>query len=246
MREKNKMKLTIIGRNGPFPKENEATSGYLLKTKDKTVIIDMGSGVFSRIQTIISPESVDAVFISHFHADHSADMPIFAYYLQQLEKSGSFNGKIKVYCPKSECLLYNYIKSFKYFDIINVEEETVAVGGTKFEFFKMKHPEISYGVKISDGKSVFAYTGDTNECESISKLIKNADVALMDGGLTENDYSTAAPHLSMKKCVEYGEKLAKRTVITHINPKYTEEEIYEDTGEKGKWEIAQTGKVYDF
>lgn len=238
------MKLTVLGKYGPYPKAGGATSGYLLKTKDKNIVLDMGSGTFSRLLEFIRPETIDALVISHFHADHSTDIPIFAYYLQNLENRGLFEGKIKMYCPVSDCELYKYISSFKYFDIINVSGGAIELGQTKLEFYEMKHPEKCCGVKVSDGERVFSYTGDTNEYTSLQNLFDGADVVLADGGLLEKDYKESSSHLSVKKCVEKSEKWGNRLIISHLCPAYTDDEILNETGKKGKWEIAQERKEY--
>ena len=95
------MLLRIIGECGPYPKPLGATSCYLLETENNKIVLDMGSGAFSKLSDIVKPEEISAIVISHFHADHSADLAIFAYYLQQLEKRGRFSGSIPLYCPRS-------------------------------------------------------------------------------------------------------------------------------------------------
>ena len=238
------MKLTVLGKYGPYPKAGGATSGYLLKTNDKIVVLDMGSGTFSRLSEIIRPETIDALIVSHFHADHAADIPIFAYYLQNLENRGLFKGKIKMYCPFSDCALYKYISSFKYFDIINVSGGAINFGQTRLEFFEMKHPEKCFGVKVSDGERVFSYTGDTNECPSLRDLFAGADAVIADGGLLEKDYKESSPHLSVKKCVEKSKKWGNRLIISHLCPAYTDDEIMNEAGIGDKWEIAEERKEY--
>ncbi len=239
------MKLTVLGKYGPFPPENGATSGYLLETKNAAFVLDMGSGVFSRLEERMPPEEIDCLIISHFHHDHSSDVPIFGYYLQQLEKRGKFNRKIKVFCPESEREICSLLSSSKFFDVEYVDGGEREFNGVKLTFFKMKHPEQCYGVNIvADGKS-FSYTGDTNVCASVDELYKRADVVLIDGGLIEADWNDNAPHLSVEKCVAYGNKWGNKSIISHINPLYNEEKIIENTGRKGEWTIAEEGKSYD-
>ena len=240
------MKLTVLGKYGPFPKAGGATSGYLLEAENKKMLLDLGAGVFSKFEKFAAPETVDAIVITHFHFDHSSDALIFAYYLQQLENRGLFDRKIKLFCPKSENPLCKAICDFKYFDVRYIEEEEFSDIGLKFSFYPMKHPELCYGVKISDGKSVFAYTGDTNECPSVEKLFKNSDLVLADGGLLERDRKENSPHLSVEKCVEYGKKFNVKTIISHINPLYSEAEILKSAGIDERWKIAEEGNSYDF
>ena len=255
------MKLTVLGKYGPYPAVGGATSGYLLETEKASFVLDMGSGVFSRLEGKIAPEKVDCIIISHFHADHCADLPILGYYLQRLDKSGKINGKIKVFCPKSDREICSSISRSKYFDVTVVEEKEYEFRGVKLRFFKTNHPETCYGVNITEttNQSVatdknditgdemsFSYTGDTNVCPAAEELFKRAKVVLADGGLLERDRSESSPHLSVEKCVEYSNKWGNKLIISHICPSYDSEEIIKCAGRKGEWTIAEEGKSYDF
>ena len=60
------MKLTVLGKYGPFPRPNGGTSSYLLQVDGKNILIDCGAGAFSRLTNIIKPEEIDVIFLSHF------------------------------------------------------------------------------------------------------------------------------------------------------------------------------------
>ena len=70
------MKLTVIGSWSGYPKANEASSGYLLQHEDYHLLLDCGSGVLSKLQNILAPEQLNGVFITHYHADHIADIGV--------------------------------------------------------------------------------------------------------------------------------------------------------------------------
>lgn len=240
------MKLTVLGKYGPFPPAGGATSGYLLEADDKKIVLDCGSGVFSRLSGKVAPETVDGIIISHFHADHAADVPVFAYYLQQLEKGGSFDKKIKMFCPKSDNALCAYVSSFKYFDIEYVDEGEYSFRGMKLRFYKTLHPELCYGVNVSVGDKSFSYTGDTNLCPAVDKLYNGADLVLADGGFLERDRNENSPHMSVENCIEYSKKQGNKSIISHICPLYEREEILKIAGSDERWEIAEEGKSYGF
>ena len=110
------MDLTVLGNVGPYPLKGQATSGYLLQTKNKNVVLDMGSGVFSNLCKRLAPNSVNAIIISHTHFDHISDLGVFCYYLQfNSDKSAP---KIKLYVPELQnpiinAQLYNTILSLR-------------------------------------------------------------------------------------------------------------------------------------
>jgi len=77
--------LQILGSGGPIADDGRASSGYLVWIDGKSrFLIDAGGGVFLRFAEAGGNFSeLDFIGISHFHADHSAD-------LAALLKSGNF------------------------------------------------------------------------------------------------------------------------------------------------------------
>ena len=77
--------LQILGSGGPIADDGRASSGYLVWIDGKSrFLIDAGGGVFLRFAEAGGNFSeLDWIGISHFHADHSAD-------LVALLKSGYF------------------------------------------------------------------------------------------------------------------------------------------------------------
>src|SRR6266567_3409890 len=68
------MDLTIVGCSGSFPGPDGPASCYLVTADGFRLIIDLGNGAFGGLQRFADPAGVDAVLISHLHADHCLDM----------------------------------------------------------------------------------------------------------------------------------------------------------------------------
>ena len=64
---------------GRVPKPNEATSSFLIEHDGFHCLVDCGSGVLSSLQNYLPLENIDAVVISHYHADHIADLGSLQY-----------------------------------------------------------------------------------------------------------------------------------------------------------------------
>ena len=80
------MKLTVLGKYGPYAPAHGATSGYLLENGGKNLLLDMGSGVLARLQEFIVPEQLDGIIISHVHYDHINDLFLYRYMLERLRR----------------------------------------------------------------------------------------------------------------------------------------------------------------
>jgi ribonuclease BN (tRNA processing enzyme) len=68
------MRLTILGSSGGYSGPNNPTSGFLLETAGTRLWIDAGHGTFSSLQRATDWLGVDAVVVSHVHADHCVDL----------------------------------------------------------------------------------------------------------------------------------------------------------------------------
>lgn len=66
--------LTVLGTASPHPGPDRPSSGYLLRGGGAEVWVDAGFGTFAELRRHTDPARIDAVWISHLHADHSADL----------------------------------------------------------------------------------------------------------------------------------------------------------------------------
>ena len=75
------MELTILGKSPAMPDAGGAQSGYLITHDGYALLLDCGSGVFAELRASADPTAVDAVLISHLHADHVVDVLPFGFAL---------------------------------------------------------------------------------------------------------------------------------------------------------------------
>lgn len=77
------MRLTVVGCSGSYPGPDSPASCYLLEAEapDETggtrtwrLLLDLGSGALGALQRYVDPLTVDAVLLSHLHADHCLDL----------------------------------------------------------------------------------------------------------------------------------------------------------------------------
>ena len=72
------VRLTVIGCSGSYPGPDSPASCYLLEQEHEgrtwRVLMDLGSGALGALQRYVDPLSIDAVLLSHLHADHCLDL----------------------------------------------------------------------------------------------------------------------------------------------------------------------------
>src|SRR5690348_2822565 len=70
------MQLRILGSSGGWPAAGNPCSGYLVSAAGTQVWVDAGSGTLGALLAQGSLSDVDALWISHLHPDHCADLPV--------------------------------------------------------------------------------------------------------------------------------------------------------------------------
>ena len=68
----------MLGKSPAMPDADGAHSGYLIRHAGFTLLLECGSGVFAKLRGVCDPAEVDAVLISHLHADHMLDLLPFS------------------------------------------------------------------------------------------------------------------------------------------------------------------------
>ena len=72
------MRLTVIGCSGSYPGPESSASCYLLEAEHDgrtwRVLLDLGNGALGSLQRYADATAIDAVFLSHLHADHCLDL----------------------------------------------------------------------------------------------------------------------------------------------------------------------------
>jgi ribonuclease BN (tRNA processing enzyme) len=68
------MRLTVLGACGAWPSAGQACSGFLLEHENFRLVVDLGYATMPRLLQHVEPGQVDAVFVSHQHPDHCADL----------------------------------------------------------------------------------------------------------------------------------------------------------------------------
>ncbi len=68
------VRLTVLGACGAWPEAGSACSGFLLEHQGFQLAIDLGYATVPRLFELTTADRLDAVFISHGHPDHCADL----------------------------------------------------------------------------------------------------------------------------------------------------------------------------
>ena len=209
------MKLHLLGVNGPFPESNSATSGYLLEVGTNLFQLDLGSGTLALLTALTAPESLSALFISHWHYDHTADLPVLMYRLQALARALPVFGPADTSSP-----VFQLITASPSFPFTEVKPgDHFVIGSASIAVTDARHPVPAVGYRITHGEKSFGYTGDTNTLSSLAADFDHCRLLLADGLFTSAAWSEDKPHLSAELAAQLAaETHAEELIITHLNP----------------------------
>jgi ribonuclease BN (tRNA processing enzyme) len=178
------------------------------------------------LQRYLAPRELDAVLLTHLHADHCLDvcglyvalrydptgtrsdlMPIYG-------PSGTLRRLIDAYGPEHEGSLERVFAVAEWTD-----GDPVAIGPFRVLPLRVNHPVEAYGLRIEapDG-TVLAYTGDTDTCPSLIPLASGADLLLAEAAFQEErDDAVRGVHLTGRRAGQVAvDAGARRLVLTHL------------------------------
>lgn len=214
------MELKILGMYGPYGKAGVgAASGYLVKQNDTTLLLDMGSGVLSRLINEIDIATLSGIFISHLHYDHTSDLLPFRYLLEER------NLPMTIYTHKEDSAWYKILFDHPLFNIVNIDENaSVLLGDLHLSFFLMNHPITNYAIRIVGDKTL-VYTGDTTYCDNIYNAISGADCVIAD---CSKPPTFIGGHMSATTAIELHKKSGVRIIASHLSPDYSPDKLFAD------------------
>jgi ribonuclease BN (tRNA processing enzyme) len=213
-----KMKLTVIGQWGGYPKAGEASTGYLLQHNDYNLLIDCGSGVLSHLQHHVEATDLDAVLLSHYHPDHVADIGVLQHALLIQYFLGKNKGTLPVYTHRED---QRGFETITYKDLMKAheykEDSSLSIGPFTVTFVKTMHPVPCYGMRIeADGKALF-YTADSAYREEFVSFGQDADVLLCECNFYGGMNSSNAGHMTSLDAGKLAHKTnAGKLILTHL------------------------------
>jgi ribonuclease BN (tRNA processing enzyme) len=262
------LRITVLGKSPSWQDAGGACSGYLIETDGTKVLLDCGNGVFGKLRERADYTEVDAVVISHLHADHFLDLVPFSYALiyapkQQPVPVHIWNGTDEpanprlIAPPGAQETFRRVVGAWGNDDLIEsafrIEEyeagDRVEVGDIWFGFHPVPHFVETFAVRIgsaSGGEVV--YSADTRPGGEIVEAAEGADLLIIEGTLPRPERTGHRGHLTPEEAGEHAREAgAKRVVITHISDELGDEWARGE-GEKGfggPVEIAREGAVYE-
>lgn len=220
-------RLYAAGSSSAISRPGRANSCYLLQTGSASIVFDMGSGAFSQLRRALDFHALDAVVISHMHADHFIDLIQLRYALRyEIVRSS----RLPVYLPAGgKRALTHIVQPLKetpdfFGGCFELHEyaagEALHIGDASLTFAPTVHYVPAYAIRVESPAGTFAYSADTAPCDAVAVHAREADIFLCEAALGASG-AEAGPDRGHSSALDAGKMAAqagaKHLVITHYS-----------------------------
>jgi ribonuclease Z len=198
------LELVLLGTSSPIHTPHRFGPSQVITDGRSRIMVDTGWGSTLRLyQAAMPPQTIDAVFITHLHSDHTTDLADFLV----MRWVGGIRGPIPIYGPVGTARMVRAFQEAmaadtKYrldhhghklwsgglaADVTEFEAgedpvEISRVGEIDVHAFEVDHFPVkpAYGFRLEkDGHSI-VISGDTNPCRGLLNGSKGADIMVCD------------------------------------------------------------------
>jgi ribonuclease BN (tRNA processing enzyme) len=232
------VRITVLGKSPAWQDADGACSGYLVEAGDQTVLLDCGPGVFAKLRRFVDYLDVDAVVISHLHADHILDLVPFASGLryaprQQPVPVAGFPGTDEPVRPRliappgaldafaalcsAGSMTADHIELA--FDITVYDPaDVVEVGPLRARFQPVPHFVPCNAVELAADGARLTFSADCAPSDALVEFAAGTDLLLIEATLPRPERDGDRGHLTPAEAGEHGARAgARRLVLTHFS-----------------------------
>ncbi|MFC6020315.1 MBL fold metallo-hydrolase [Plantactinospora solaniradicis] len=212
----------MLGGCGGWPTANQACSGYVIEHDGFRLLVDPGYATMPRLLDLMTPDEVDAVFVTHGHPDHCADLnPLLRARAMRDDPSaplpvyalpGALDAVLALDRPQTLDSAYD-LREFNAGDHFDI--------GPFFAWTRMlPHFTPNAGLRLEQGGRILAYTGDTGPSPEVVELARGADLFLAEATHADEVPADSREHLTSADQAGRQARQAAvgRLLLTHLWP----------------------------
>jgi ribonuclease BN (tRNA processing enzyme) len=263
------MRITVLGKSPSWQDAGGACSGYLIEDGGTRLLLDCGNGVFSKLRQHLDYVDLDAVLISHLHADHFLDLVPYSYALTYAPRQqpvpvaghpGTDNpARPRLIAPRGARKCFRrVVGAWGNDDLIEkafaLEEydadSAVEVGPLRASFGEVPHFTTTYAVDLrsANGGGRLTFSSDTRPAEELVEIARGTDLFLVEATLPRPERTGIRGHMTPAEAGDHARRAgAGRVVLTHISDELDAEWARETGSEAfgAPVEVASEGAVYE-
>ena len=224
------MKITILGSGTCVPSLKRSSCSVLIQIDSTVLLFDSGAGTIRRLLEVgVTINQISYIFYSHLHPDHSGELVPFLFatkYPESYRRRKPFT----IVAAKGFRDFYERLKLaygewielapglMNILELDNKGRDHLDCGVFDVDTLPMNHTEesLAYRITAPNGRSV-VYSGDTDVCENLVTLAKEADLLICESALP--DEMKVPGHLTPSLAGQIATRAGvKKLVLTHLYP----------------------------
>ncbi len=227
--------MTVLGCRAGAPDAMSACSGYLLTSVTGTILVDCGSGVAAALAQTGMRDALDAVVVTHVHADHSLDLVALAYGQRFPEPRSE---RLPLWLPEASL---DYVRQLdEVFGIASLPDlahpvsqafevrpltldgasAVEVVPGVRMTAHAARHAVPSAALRFSTASGTITFSSDTGWTQPVIDAATNADLFVCEATYLEasqqelDGHGHLTPELAGKLATHAA---ARHLVLTHLS-----------------------------
>ena len=219
------MDITVLGKSPSFQDAGGACSGYLVEDAGACVLLDCGNGVFAKLRERRDHLSVDAVIVSHLHADHFLDLVPFAYALTYGPRRPARRPVLHV--PAGARATFRRVVGAwgsedlieGAFEIVEYQgSDTLSIGPLTVDFQPVPHFIPTWAVRFRAAGGTFVFGADCAPNDELADFAGAADLLFAEATITRPESDGPRGHMTAAEAGALGRLAgARRLVLVHIS-----------------------------
>jgi ribonuclease BN (tRNA processing enzyme) len=240
------MQVTVLGKSPSWEDAGGACSGYLVQEEGFSLLLDCGNGAFSKLRRVIDYVDVDAVVVSHLHADHFFDLVPYSYALStgprrdtvrpplHAPPGASVGFRRVAGCLGAEDLLERAFAVSEY-----TGDRELSLGPFTVRLCEVPHFVLTHAIELEAAGRRFTFGADCRPNPELARFGRETDVLMLESTL-------AAPEAHGEPGELARQAGAHRLVLTHYSDELDAEWMHSEASAafRGPVELAAEGAVY--
>lgn len=226
------------------------------------MLLECGSGVFGQLKQRHDYTAVDAVLITHLHADHMLDLVPYAYALSlspRVAEAGETRPRPALYGPPGSRQAWNQIVSAwggeglidSAFHCSEYDpSQTLRIGSLQARLCPVPHFAPTYAVELAAAAGQggrFVFGADCAPNQAIVDFARAAELLMLEATITVPEPTGQRGHLTAAEAGAHARAAAaKRLVLTHFSDELDRQALQASANCTfgGEVELAHVGACY--
>lgn len=221
------MQVTVLGSGTAAPEPDRACSGYWVRTRGARLLLDCGPGVVHRLAALGLPwPRLDHVVLSHFHNDHSGDLPMLLFALKWGVRERR-SAPLTIWAPQG---IQERLRAMRAAFGDHVEDpgfpvlvreiapgDSFQAGDITVAAARTYHTDASLAYLLEADGARLGYTGDTGPTPGLAGFLAGCGLLIAECSLPDDE--AIDTHLSPGTLAELARESAPgRLLVTHVYP----------------------------